>query len=94
MRRGRYVARIGEMRTGCRSLVGSAKDTGFVENLGINGRKIVKFVLNNLYLLPNIVRMVKLRRMRWTRHVARMEEEEFMYGFGGKNRRRETIRKS
>jgi hypothetical protein len=31
--------------------------------------------LNGLYSLPNIVRMVKSRRMRWTWHVARMGEE-------------------
>jgi hypothetical protein len=28
--------------------------------------------LNNLYTLPNIVRVVKSRRMRWAEHVARM----------------------
>jgi hypothetical protein len=30
--------------------------------------------LNDLYSLPNIVRVVKSRRMRWTGHVARMGE--------------------
>ena len=30
--------------------------------------------LNDLYSLPNIVRVVKSRRMRWTGHVARMRE--------------------
>jgi hypothetical protein len=29
---------------------------------------------SNLYSLPNIVRVVKWRRMRWVRHVARMGE--------------------
>jgi hypothetical protein len=28
--------------------------------------------LNDLYFLPNIVRVVKSRRMRWARHVGRM----------------------
>jgi hypothetical protein len=28
--------------------------------------------LNDLYSLPNIVRVVKSRRIRWARHVARM----------------------
>jgi hypothetical protein len=27
-----------------------------------------------LYRLPNIVRVIKFKRLRWTRHVARMEE--------------------
>ena len=31
--------------------------------------------LRDLYSLPNIVRVVKLRRMRWAGHVARMGEE-------------------
>jgi hypothetical protein len=31
--------------------------------------------LNDLYSLPNIVRVVKLRRMRWAGHVARMGED-------------------
>jgi hypothetical protein len=31
--------------------------------------------LNDLYSLPNIVRVVKSRRMRWAGHVARMGEE-------------------
>ena len=31
--------------------------------------------LNDLYSLPNIVRVVKSRRMRWSGHVARMAED-------------------
>jgi hypothetical protein len=27
-----------------------------------------------LYRLPNIVRVIKSRRLRWARHVARMED--------------------
>ena len=30
--------------------------------------------LNDLYSSPSIVRVIKSRRMRWARHVARMEE--------------------
>jgi hypothetical protein len=30
--------------------------------------------LHNLYSSPNIVRVIKSRRMRWAGHVARMEE--------------------
>jgi len=32
--------------------------------------------LSDLYSLPNIVRVVKSRRMRWAGHVARMGEGE------------------
>ena len=31
--------------------------------------------LNDMYSLPNIVRVVKSRRMRWAAHVARMGED-------------------
>ena len=30
--------------------------------------------LHSLYRSPNIVRVIKARRLRWTGHVARMEE--------------------
>jgi hypothetical protein len=35
-------------------------------------RKLHNEALNDLYSLPNIVRVVKSRRMRWAGHVARM----------------------
>jgi hypothetical protein len=38
-------------------------------------RKLNNEELNDLYYLPNIVQVVKLRRMRWAGHVARMGEE-------------------
>jgi hypothetical protein len=38
-------------------------------------RKTHKDELNDLYSLPNIVRVVRSRRMRWAGHVARMGED-------------------
>jgi len=35
--------------------------------------------LNDFYSSPNIVRVIKWRRMRWTGHVARMGEERGVY---------------
>ena len=35
--------------------------------------------LNDLYSSPNIVRLIKSRRMRWAGHVARMCEERGVY---------------
>jgi hypothetical protein len=35
--------------------------------------------LNDLYSLPNLVRMIKSRRMRWEEHVARMGEGRGVY---------------
>ena len=37
-------------------------------------RKLHNEELSDLYSLPNIVRVVKSKRMRWAGHVARMEE--------------------
>ena len=43
---------------------------------GVTGewRKFHNEELNDLYSSPNIVRVIKSRRMRWAGHVARMEE--------------------
>jgi hypothetical protein len=38
-------------------------------------RKLHNEELNDLYPLPNIVRVVKSRRMRWAGHVGRMGED-------------------
>ena len=37
-------------------------------------RKLHNEELNDLYCSPNIVRVIKSRRMRWAGHVARMKE--------------------
>ena len=37
-------------------------------------RKLHNEEFNDLYCSPNIVRVIKSRRMRWAGHVARMEE--------------------
>ena len=38
-------------------------------------RRLHNAELNDLYSLPNIVRVVKSRRIRWAGHVARMGED-------------------
>ena len=42
-------------------------------------RKLYNEELNYLYSLPNIVRVIKSRRMRWAGYVVRMEEERGAY---------------
>ena len=42
-------------------------------------RRLHNEELNDLYSSPNIVRVVKSRRMRWAGHVARMGEERGLY---------------
>ena len=47
-------------------------------------RKLRNEELSDLYTLPNIVRVVKSRRMRWAGHVARMGGgERGVQGSGG-----------
>jgi len=47
-------------------------------------RKLRNEELNVLYCLPNIVQVIKSRRMRWAEHVVRMGvEERRIQGFGG-----------
>jgi hypothetical protein len=42
-------------------------------------RKLHNEELNDLYFSPNILRVVKSRRMRWARHVARMGEDRVVH---------------
>jgi len=42
-------------------------------------RRLHNEKLNYLYSSPNIVRVIKWRRIRWAGHVARMGEERVMY---------------
>jgi len=57
-------------------------------------RRLHNEELNDLYCSPNIVRVIKLRRMRWAGHVARMDEERVCigswWGNGGKETTEET----
>jgi len=43
-------------------------------------RRLHNEELNDLYSSPNIVQVIKLRRMRWPEHVARMGEERGCIG--------------
>ena len=55
-------------------------------------RKLYNEELSDLYSLPNIVRVVKSRRMRWAGHVARMGQgREGAQGSGGETWGKETI---
>jgi hypothetical protein len=53
-------------------------------------RKLHNEQLNSLYSLRNIVRVIKSRRMRWARHVARMGKESCVQGSGGETGGKET----
>jgi hypothetical protein len=50
-------------------------------------RRLHNEELNDLYSSPNIVRVIKWRRMRWAGHVARMGEERVCMGSWWGNRR-------
>jgi len=58
-------------------------------------RRLHNEELNDLYSSPNIVRVIKSRRMIWAGHVVRMGEERGVYrvllgGTGGKETTGET----
>jgi len=57
-----------------RRIIGPKRDEVTVE-----WRKLHKEELNDLYSSPNIVRLIKSRRMRWAEHVARMGESRGIY---------------
>jgi hypothetical protein len=46
-------------------------------------RKLHNEKLSDLYFLPNIMKVIKLRRMRWAEHVASMGGGWHVQGFGG-----------
>ena len=52
-------------------------------------RRLHNEELNDLYCSPNIVRVIKSRRMRWAGHEARMGEERGCIGSWWGNRREE-----
>jgi hypothetical protein len=44
------------------------------------GEKLHNEELHDLYSSPNIARVIKSRRMRWSGHLARMGESRCVYG--------------
>jgi hypothetical protein len=66
-------------------------------------RRLHNEELHNLYASPNIIRVIKSRRMKWARHVARMIQRRSAYIIFvgtperkrplGRPRRRRNIRK-
>ena len=51
------------------------------DNVTGEWRKLHNEELNDLYYLPNIILVIKSRKMRWTGHVAR-KRERCVQGFG------------
>jgi hypothetical protein len=72
-----------------RTLIGPKRDEVTGE-----WRKLHNEKMNDLYSLPNIVRVVKSRRMRWAWHVARMGEDRGVYRvLVGKPERKRPLRR-
>ena len=74
MKLARYVARVVFENMVLRRIFGPRRD----EVMGEWGR-LHNEELNDLYSSPNIVRVIKSRRMRWAGHVARVGEERGVY---------------
>jgi hypothetical protein len=56
-------------------------------------RKLHNEELHNLYSPPNIIRMIKSRRMRRAGHVDHGGKEEYIQGFAAKARKKQTIKR-
>jgi hypothetical protein len=56
-------------------------------------RRLHNEELHNLCASPNIIRVIKLRMMRWVGHVAHGIGEKCIQNFGRKTRREETTRR-
>jgi hypothetical protein len=54
------------------------------------GKNLHNEELHNLHSSSDIIRMIKLRRMRWTGNVACMGEGECIKDIDGKARKKET----
>ena len=46
-------------------------------------RRLQNEELHALYSSPSIIKVIKLRKMRWSRHVAHMGEDRCIQGFAG-----------
>jgi hypothetical protein len=44
-------------------------------------RKLLNEELHNSYSLPSIIRMIEARRIRWTRHIARIRRRWMRIGY-------------
>jgi hypothetical protein len=53
-------------------------------------RKLQNEELNDLYYSPNIIRVIKSRRMQWARRVACMGESKVYTGFWWENQGKEA----
>jgi len=62
-------------------------DNSTFERVEEEWRRLHNEELNDLYCSPNIVRVIKSRRMRWAGYVARMGEERGCIGSWWGNRR-------
>ena len=49
------------------------------DEVRVDWRKLHNEELNDLYSSPNIIRVIKSRRMRWAGHVACMDERRGAY---------------
>jgi hypothetical protein len=57
-------------------------------------RKLHNEELHDLYFSPSIIRIMKSRTMRCAGHVVQMRENRKHTEFGGKDRKKESIRKT
>jgi hypothetical protein len=64
------------------------------DKVRVGGRKLHNEVCRNLYSSPNIIKMVRSRRMRWAGNVARTVKTNAYRLFVRKSRRNDITRKA
>ena len=78
------------LRVHCNDQSASAIEGSVVIAARITQNTMREECFNDLYPSPKIVRVIKSRRMRWAGHVACMDEETCIQGFGGETCGKET----
>ena len=67
---------------------------GLKQSENVEWRRLDNGELHNLYRLPNIVKVIKSRRLRWLGHVARREEDRSAFNIlTGKSIGKKSLRK-
>jgi hypothetical protein len=57
-------------------------------------RKLHNEDIHNLYSLPNMIRMIKSRRIRWAGHVARRGRRRMHIGYRWESKKERNTRKT
>jgi hypothetical protein len=78
------LKKLNEVEDKDQSCVEFSNRVAALEDLDTEWRKLHNEELRDLYSSPSIIRIIKLRRMRWASHVTRMGEKRNAYRLLGR----------